>query len=196
MAEFAVPIAVLSIVMALILPLPGFVLDFLIVTDIMISVVVMMVSMYIKRPMEFNVFPTALLLLTLFRLALNVSSSRLILLNGNSGTAAAGHVIEAFGSFVVGGNYIIGAVIFLVLIAIQYVVINHGAVRISEVTARFTLDALPGKQMSIDADMNAGLIDESEARARRKSLSAEARSSTEPWTARRGSRNGTQWRAS
>ncbi len=174
LAEFAVPIAVLSIVMALILPLPGFVLDLLIVTDIMLSVVVMMVSMYIKRPVEFNVFPTTLLLLTLFRLALNVSSSRLILLNGNSGTAAAGHVIEAFGSFVVGGNYIIGAVIFLVLIAIQYVVINHGAVRISEVTARFTLDALPGKQMSIDADMNAGLIDESEARARRKALSAEA----------------------
>src|SRR5207244_3376247 len=114
------------------------------------------------------------LLLTLFRLALNVSSSRLILLNGNSGTAAAGDVIEAFGSFVVGGNYIIGAVIFLVLIAIQYVVINHGAVRISEVTARFTLDAMPGKQMSIDSDLNAGLIDETEARLRRKSLSAEA----------------------
>jgi flagellar biosynthesis protein FlhA len=110
----------------------------------------------------------------LFRLALNISSSRLILLNGNTGTSAAGHVIEAFGSFVVGGNYIIGAVIFLVLIAIQYVVINHGAVRISEVTARFTLDALPGKQMSIDADLNSGMIDETEARARRKHLSAEA----------------------
>ena len=124
--------------------------------------------------MDFSVFPTTLLLLTLFRLALNISSSRLILLNGNTGTSAAGHVIEAFGSFVVGGNYIIGAVIFLVLIAIQYVVINHGAVRISEVTARFTLDALPGKQMSIDADLNAGLIDETEARARRKQLAAEA----------------------
>ena len=110
--------------------------------------------------MEFSVFPTTLLLLTLFRLALNVSSSRLILLNGNSGTSAAGDVIESFGNFVVGGNYIIGAVIFLVLIAIQYVVINHGAVRISEVTARFTLDALPGKQMSIDSDLNSGLIDE------------------------------------
>src|SRR5207244_3390314 len=114
------------------------------------------------------------LLLTLFRLALNVSSSRLILLNGNSGTAAAGDVIEAFGSFVVGGNYIVGVVIFLVLIAIQYVVINHGAVRISEVTARFTLDAMPGKQMSIDSDLNAGLIDESEARQRRKQLAAES----------------------
>jgi flagellar biosynthesis protein FlhA len=115
-----------------------------------------------------------LLLLTLFRLALNVSSARLILLNGNSGTAAAGNVIEAFGNFVVGGNYVIGCVIFLILIAIQYVVINHGAVRISEVSARFTLDALPGKQMSIDAEMNAGLIDDTEARKRRKQLAAEA----------------------
>jgi flagellar biosynthesis protein FlhA len=112
--------------------------------------------------------------LTLFRLALNISSARLILLNGNTGTAAAGEVIQAFGNFVVGGNYIIGAVIFLVLIAIQYVVINHGAVRISEVTARFTLDALPGKQMSIDSDLNAGLIDEAEARQRRKNLASEA----------------------
>ncbi|MGA2595742.1 MAG: flagellar biosynthesis protein FlhA [Bryobacteraceae bacterium] len=173
-SELGVPIAVLAIIVALITPLPGFILDFLIVTDIMMSVIVMMVAMYIGRPVEFSVFPTVLLLLTLFRLALNVSSSRLILLNGNSGTSAAGHVIEAFGSFVVGGNYIIGAVIFCILIAIQYVVINHGAVRISEVTARFTLDALPGKQMSIDADLNSGLIDETEARRRRKELSTEA----------------------
>jgi flagellar biosynthesis protein FlhA len=174
MGEMAVPIAVVAIVLALIMPMPGALLDFLIVTDIMLSVIVMMVAVYIRRPVDFSVFPTTLLLLTLFRLALNISSSRLILLNGNTGTSAAGHVIEAFGSFVVGGNYIIGAVIFLVLIAIQYVVINHGAVRISEVTARFTLDALPGKQMSIDADLNSGLIDETEARARRKHLSAEA----------------------
>jgi len=173
-SELTVPIAVLAIVIALITPLPGFVLDILIVTDIMMSVIVMMVAMYITRPVEFSVFPTTLLLLTLFRLALNVSSARLILLNGNTGTGAAGDVIQAFGNFVVGGNYIIGAVIFLVLIAIQYVVINHGAVRISEVTARFTLDALPGKQMSIDSDLNAGLIDESEARQRRKQLANEA----------------------
>src|SRR5271168_2460006 len=172
--ELAVPIAVLAIVIALIAPMPGFLLDILIVTDIMMSVIVMMVAMYITRPVDFSVFPTTLLLLTLFRLALNVSSARLILLNGNTGTSAAGHVIEAFGSFVVGGNYIIGAVIFCVLIAIQYVVINHGSVRISEVTARFTLDALPGKQMSIDSDLNAGLIDETEARRRRKQLAAEA----------------------
>src|SRR5450432_1703409 len=142
MGDLAVPLAVLAIVIALITPLPIFLLD------------VLMVALYLVRPVEFTSFPTTLLLLTLFRLALNVSSSRLILLNGNTGTSAAGEVIGAFGSFVVGGNYVIGAVIFLVLIAIQYVVINHGAVRISEVTARFTLDALPGKQMSIDSDLN------------------------------------------
>ena len=174
LGEMAVPIAVLAIIVALITPLPGFLLDLLIVGDILVSVTVMMVSLYIVRPVEFTSFPTTLLLLTLFRLALNVSSSRLILLDGNTGTTAAGQVIGAFGSFVVGGNYVIGAVIFLVLIAIQYVVINHGAVRISEVTARFTLDALPGKQMSIDSDLNSGLIDEAEAKRRRKQLSTEA----------------------
>ena len=172
--EMAVPIAVLGIVVALITPLPMFILDLLIVTDLLMSTIVLMVSLYLVRPVEFTSFPTTLLLLTLFRLALNISSSRLILLNGNTGTSAAGEVIGAFGSFVVGGNYIIGAVIFLVLIAIQYVVINHGAVRISEVTARFTLDAMPGKQMSIDSDLNAGLIDEAEAKRRRKELSTEA----------------------
>ena len=172
--ELVVPIAVLAIVVALITPMPPFLLDLLIALDLMTSVIVLMVTMYILKPVEFSVFPTTLLLLTLFRLALNVSSARLILLNGNSGTAAAGEVIQAFGNFVVGGNYIIGAVIFLILIAIQYVVINHGAVRISEVAARFTLDALPGKQMSIDAEMNAGLIDEAEGRKRRKQLAAEA----------------------
>ncbi|HVW09497.1 MAG TPA: flagellar biosynthesis protein FlhA [Bryobacteraceae bacterium] len=172
--ELAAPVAVLAIVIALITPMPSFLLDVLIVTDIMMSVVVMMVAMHIRKPVEFNVFPTALLLLTLFRLALNISSTRLILMNGNTGTSAAGDVIQAFGNFVVGGNYIIGTVIFLVLIAIQYVVINHGAVRISEVTARFTLDALPGKQMSIDSDLSTGLIDEAEARLRRKNLSKEA----------------------
>src|SRR5271154_1126576 len=167
LSDLSVPLAVLGIVMVMIAPLPSFLLDILISANIT-------VSLYITRPVEFSVFPTSLLLLTLFRLALNISSSRLILIHGNTGTRAAGQVIEAFGNFVVGGNYVIGVVIFLVLIAIQYVVINHGAVRISEVTARFTLDALPGKQMSIDSDLNAGLIDEVEARARRKNLSAEA----------------------
>lgn len=173
-ADLGVPLAVLATVLAMVAPLPAFLLDVLIATNITVSVVVLLVAMYILRPVEFSVFPTTLLLMTLFRLGLNISSARLILLNGNTGTSAAGHVIEAFGTFVVGGNYIVGVVIFLVLIAIQYVVINHGAVRISEVTARFTLDALPGKQMSIDSDLNAGLIDEAEARTRRKRLAAEA----------------------
>jgi flagellar biosynthesis protein FlhA len=172
--EVAVPMAVLGILLAMVTPLPALALDFLISANITLSVVVLLVSMYIRKPSEFSVFPTTLLLMTLFRLALNVSSARLILLNGATGTSAAGEVIESFGNFVVGGNFVIGVVIFLVLIAIQYVVINHGAVRISEVTARFTLDALPGKQMSIDADLNAGLINENEAKTRRKELSAEA----------------------
>ena len=174
LGQLVVPLAMLAIVVALITPLPPFVLDLLIVTDILVSVTVLMVSLYLVRPVEFTSFPTMLLLLTLFRLSLNISSSRLILLNGNTGTSAAGEIIGAFGSFVVGGNYVIGTVIFLVLIAIQYVVINHGAVRISEVTARFTLDALPGKQMSIDSDLNGGLIDETEAKRRRKALATEA----------------------
>src|SRR5579863_5583770 len=174
LSELAVPAVVLAIIVALIAPMPKFLLDLLIVADIMMSVIVLMVAMYITKPVDFNVFPTTLLMLTLFRLALNVSSSRLILLNGHTGVNAAGDVIQAFGNFVVGGNYIIGAVIFLVLIAIQYIVINHGAVRISEVTARFTLDAMPGKQMSIDSDLNAGLIDEAESRRRRKQLASEA----------------------
>jgi flagellar biosynthesis protein FlhA len=172
--EMGVPLAVLGILLAMITPMPSLLLDLLISANITMSVIILLVAMHILRPVEFSIFPTTLLLMTLFRLALNVSSARLILLNGNTGTSAAGEVIEAFGQFVVGGNYIIGTVIFLVLIAIQYVVINHGAVRISEVTARFTLDALPGKQMSIDSDLNAGLIDEAEARVRRKQLAAEA----------------------
>lgn len=173
-AEIVVPVSVLGILLAMVTPLPTFMLDILISANITLSTVILLVSMNIRRPVEFSVFPTLLLLMTLFRLALNVSSSRLILLNGARGTSAAGEVIESFGGFVVGGSFAIGIVMFLVLIAIQYVVINHGAVRISEVTARFTLDALPGKQMSIDADLNAGLINEHEARARRKSLSSEA----------------------
>ncbi|MGQ9918638.1 MAG: flagellar biosynthesis protein FlhA, partial [Bryobacteraceae bacterium] len=170
----AVPVGVLGILLAMVVPLPPWMLDLLISANIALSTVVLLVSIYIRRPADFSVFPTTLLLMTLFRLALNVSSSRLILLEGSRGTGAAGQVIESFGQFVVGGNFVIGFVVFLVLIAIQYVVINHGAVRISEVTARFTLDALPGKQMSIDADLNAGLINESEAKTRRRALAAEA----------------------
>jgi len=172
--NMAVPLAVVGVVLVMILPVPPALLDVLISTNITLSVITLIVTMYITRPVQFSVYPSLLLLLTLFRLALNISSSRLILLNGNTGTAAAGQVIESFGQFVVGGNYVIGVVIFTLLIAIQYVVINHGAVRISEVTARFTLDAMPGKQMSIDSDLNAGLIDEAEARTRRAEISREA----------------------
>jgi flagellar biosynthesis protein FlhA len=172
--NLAVPLAVVGIVLVMILPVPPALLDLLISANITLSVVTLIVTMYITRPVQFSVYPSLLLLLTLFRLALNISSSRLILLNGNTGTSAAGRVIESFGQFVVGGSFVIGVVIFILLIAIQYVVINHGAVRISEVTARFTLDAMPGKQMSIDSDLNAGLIDEAEARTRRQEIGREA----------------------
>ena len=170
----AVPVAVMVIVLMMVLPIPPFLLDLLISSNITLSVITLVATMYITRPVEFSVYPSLLLLLTLLRLSLNISSTRLILLGGYAGTDAAGDVIEAFGNFVVGGNYIVGVVIFILLIAIQYVVINHGAVRISEVTARFTLDALPGKQMSIDSDLNAGLIDETEARQRRQDTAREA----------------------
>lgn len=170
----ALPLAVMSIVLMLVLPVPPLLLDLLISFNITLSVITLVSTMYISRPVEFNVYPSLLLILTLLRLSLNISSTRLILISGHTGTDAAGDLIEAFGNFVVGGNFIVGIVIFILLIAIQYVVINHGAVRISEVTARFTLDALPGKQMSIDADLNAGLIDENEARRRRADVTREA----------------------
>ena len=170
----AVPVGVMVIVLMMVLPIPPFLLDLLISLNITLSVITLVATMYITRPVEFSVYPSLLLLLTLLRLSLNISSTRLILLGGHAGTDAAGDVIEAFGNFVVGGNYVVGVVIFILLIAIQYVVINHGAVRISEVTARFTLDALPGKQMSIDSDLNAGLIDETEARQRRQDTAREA----------------------
>jgi flagellar biosynthesis protein FlhA len=173
-AQIAMPIAVVVILTAVILPLPSFVLDILISANIALSVVILLSAVYLLKPVEFSSFPSILLMSTLFRLSLNIASTRLILLHGNEGMAAAGDVIRAFGQFVVGGNYAVGIVIFLVLIVIQYVVINHGAVRISEVTARFTLDALPGKQLSIDADLNAGVIDQQEARERRAAVGREA----------------------
>ncbi|MFB3901856.1 MAG: flagellar biosynthesis protein FlhA [Acidobacteriota bacterium] len=172
--DLAVGLAVLTIIGVMLVPVPPFVLDFLIAINVTASVILLLISLYVTEPIAFSVFPTVLLLMTLYRLSLNVASTRLILLEGGSGTSAAGRVIESFGQFVVGGNYVVGAVVFLVLIAIQYIVVNHGAVRTSEVTARFTLDAMPGKQMSIDADLNAGLIDEEQARERRKRVSQEA----------------------
>lgn len=168
------PGAVLAVVLVMVVPLPPLLLDLLLSADIGIAVVLLLTAIYVRQPIEFSVFPSLLLLLTLLRLALNVASTRLVLLHGADGVDAAGHVIMAFGQFVVGGNFVVGVVVFLVLIAIQYIVINHGAVRISEVIARFTLDALPGKQMAIDADLNAGVIDDKEARARRDRIRREA----------------------
>jgi flagellar biosynthesis protein FlhA len=168
------PAALLSVVLLMIVPLPPLVLDLLLSIDIGLSVVLLLTVIYIKSPVEFSVFPALLLVLTLMRLSLNVASTRLILMHGSEGVHAAGNVIMAFGQFVVGGNYIVGVVVFLVLIAIQFLVINHGAVRISEVTARFTLDAMPGRQMAIDSDLNAGIIDEREARTRRQRVRREA----------------------
>ena len=173
-AEWAVPIAAVSLVFVMLVPVPSFALDLLLTISITASMLVLLAAIHILRPTQFSVFPSLLLLMTLFRLALNLASSRRILLHGNEGAAAAGRVIEAFGQFVVGGNYVVGFVLFLALIAIQYIVVSHGAVRTAEVTARFTLDALPGKQMAIDADLNAGLIDENQARARRDQVAKEA----------------------
>ena len=173
--DLAAPLFVLIVMVVMILPLPAFVLDILIVFNITMSLVILMVGMYVARPQEFNAYPSVLLIITLFRLALNVATTRRILLfGGEQGPEAAGHMVQAFGQFVVGGSYVIGLVVFLILLAIQFIVINHGAGRIAEVTARFTLDAMPGKQMAIDADLNAGYIDEVEARRRRKDLGAEA----------------------
>jgi flagellar biosynthesis protein FlhA len=172
--EFALPLAAISIIFVMLVPLPAAALDFLLALSMAASIIVFLSAVQIRRAVELSVFPTLLLLLTLFRLSLNIASSRRILLHGSEGTAAAGQVIEAFGQFVVGGNYVVGFVLFLALIAIQFLVVSHGAVRTAEVTARFTLDALPGKQMAIDADMNAGLIDEQEARKRRQAIAREA----------------------
>jgi flagellar biosynthesis protein FlhA len=168
------PGAVLAVVLLMVVPLPPLFLDLLLSIDIGLAVVLLLTAIYVKRPTEFSVFPSLLLLLTLIRLSLNIASTRLVLMHGQEGTHAAGSVIQAFGQFVIGGNFVVGVVVFLVLIAIQFLVINHGAVRISEVTARFTLDALPGRQMAIDADLNAGLIDEREARERRDRVRREA----------------------
>lgn len=172
--DILLPMGVILLLIVIIVPLPTLALDLLISLNIALSIVMLLVAMYVLDPVDFSVFPPLLLLLTLFRLSLNIASTRLILLQGGEGTAAAGRVIQAFGQFVIGGNYLVGVVIFLLLIAIQYIVINHGAVRVSEVAARFTLDAMPGKQMAIDADLNAGIIDEKEARSRRERIAREA----------------------
>lgn len=167
--KLGVPIGVVGIIMLLVVPVPPFLLDILIILNIMFALVILLTSMFVKKPLDFSVFPSLLLVATLFRLGLNVASTRLVL-----GEAYAGQVIEAFGAIAVGGSLIIGAVVFLILVVIQFVVVTKGAERVAEVGARFTLDAMPGKQMAIDADLNAGLITDAEARERRAEVAAEA----------------------
>ncbi len=173
-AGIGVPLGVLGVLSMVVLPLPPIVLDVLFSFNIALSLVIVMAVFYVARPVEFGVFPTILLLATLLRLALNVASTRVVLLNGHSGPQAAGHVIQSFGEFVIGGNFAVGVVVFIILTIINFVVVTKGAGRISEVSARFTLDAMPGKQMAIDADLNAGLITQDEARTRRLEVRSEA----------------------
>src|SRR5206468_9428061 len=158
--DLALALGVLTILMVLILPLPAILLDFSLAISIILSVLILMTALFIHTPLEFSSFPTVLLISTMLRLALNLASTRLILARGHEGTAAAGHVIEAFGHFVMSGNFVIGVIVFAILIIVNFVVITKGSGRIAEVAARFTLDAMPGKQMAIDADLSAGLIDE------------------------------------
>ena len=172
-SEVILAIAVLGVVAILVMPLPAMALDGLLALSIGISLLVLLVSLGVARPLDFSVFPSLLLIVTLFRLGLNVATTRLILLAGAAGTGAAGHIIQAFGQFAVGGSLIVGAVVFLILLVVNFAVITRGSGRVAEVAARFTLDALPGKQMSIDADLAAGIIDDREARARRASLEQE-----------------------
>ena len=172
-SDIALAVGMMTILVILILPLPPVLLDFSLAISITFSVLILMTSLFIQAPLEFSAFPTVLLIATMLRLALNLASTRLILAHGHEGTAAAGHVIQAFGNFVMGGNFVIGIIVFTILVIVNFVVITKGSGRIAEVAARFHLDAMPGKQMAIDADLNAGLIDEKEARRRRKKLEDE-----------------------
>jgi flagellar biosynthesis protein FlhA len=170
----AIPLMLLAILAMMILPLPGWLLDGLFTFNIVLAIMVLLVSVSARRPLDFSVFPTVLLVATLMRLSLNVASTRVVLLNGHEGNDAAGKVIQAFGEVVIGGNYVVGLVVFIILMIINFVVITKGGERISEVSARFTLDAMPGKQMAIDADLNAGIMDQHQARSRREEISREA----------------------
>lgn len=172
--HFGVPLVLLSILAMVILPLPPMLLDILFTFNIVLAVLVLLVSVSTKRPLEFSLFPTVLLITTLMRLTLNVASTRVVLLFGHEGVGAAGKVIESFGQVVIGGNFVVGFVVFIILMIINFIVVTKGAERISEVSARFTLDAMPGKQMAIDADLNAGLINQAQAQARRKEVTSEA----------------------
>ncbi len=172
--EYLVGLGVVTVLAVMVMPIPPFLLDLFLSFSITFALIILLVSIFMRGPLDFSVFPSLLLIVTLIRLSLNVASTRIILLHGSEGTGAAGQVIESFGSFVVGGNFVVGAVIFIILVMINFIVITKGSVRTSEVAARFTLDAIPGKQMSIDADLNAGLINENQARNRRQILEQEA----------------------
>ena len=171
--DIALALGIIAILVILLLPMPTWLLDFSLAISITFSVVILMTVLFIRNPLELNTFPTILLIATMLRLALNLASTRLILSDGHTGTGSAGRVIEAFGNFVVGGNYVIGIIVFGILVIVNFVVITKGAGRIAEVAARFSLDAMPGKQMAIDADLSSGLIGEDEARKRRSSLEEE-----------------------
>ncbi len=173
-SDIGLAVGMMAILVVLILPLPALLLDFSLAISITFSVLILMTSLFIQAPLEFSAFPTVLLISTMLRLALNLASTRLILAHGHEGTAAAGHVIQAFGGFVMGGNFVIGIIVFTILVIVNFVVITKGSGRIAEVAARFHLDAMPGKQMAIDADLNAGMIDEKAARQRRKALEDES----------------------
>src|SRR5467141_5336560 len=172
--DLALAFGILTILVVLILPLPPIVLDLFLAISIILSILILMTALFIQAPLEFSSFPTVLLIATMLRLALNLASTRLILAHGHEGTDAAGHVIQAFGNFVMGGNFVIGVIVFTILVIVNFVVITKGSGRIAEVAARFHLDAMPGKQMAIDADLSAGLIDEKVAKERRKALEDES----------------------
>ena len=189
------PIVIVMILAMMVLPLPPFALDLLFTFNIAMAVMVMLVAAYTVQPLDFTAFPAVILLTTMLRLSLNVASTRVVLLEGHTGAAAAGKVIESFGHFLIGGNFAVGLIVFVILVVINFVVVTKGAERIAEVGARFTLDAMPGKQMAIDADLNAGLIDEKEAKRRRAEV-ARKPSSTARWTAPRSTCAATRWPAS
>ena len=174
LSTLVMPVGILVLVAMMVLPLPAFLLDTFFITNILLSLLVLMVAMHTYRPLDFSSFPTLLLIATVLRLGLNVASTRIILGNGHEGTSAAGQVIEAFGAFVIAGNYAVGIFVFIILVIINLVVITKGAGRVSEVTARFTLDAMPGKQMAIDADLNAGVLSNEEAKLRREDIAKES----------------------
>src|SRR4051812_26056512 len=179
--EILLALGMIAILTVLILPMPAWLLDISLAFSITVSVLILMVVLLIEKPLEFLTFPTILLIVTMLRLSLNLASTRLILSHGHEGTAAAGHVIEAFGGFIMGGNYVIGLIVFAILVLVNFVVITKGSGRIAEVSARFSLDAMPGKQMAVDADLSAGLIDETEPSFGARRWKTKATSSA-PWT--------------